>query len=127
MEIVRPKFLTGIPELFVPNLNPLVISQIKLTNVNSFNSTFKNLRFYGMENFMIDELEFDVNNIKMRMVVTIPKLRCLGDYHIAGRLLIPINGQGHMDSNYSKCSFIVNLFTFLQLFYNKSDSILIYA
>lgn len=102
IEIIRPKFQNGIPELFVPNLKPLKISEIKLNTVNAFKAEFQNLSFDGMENLIVNDLELDFKKMIMRMVMTIPKLRCVGNYHIAGKLLVPLDGQGPMDSNYSK-------------------------
>ncbi|VEN40100.1 unnamed protein product [Callosobruchus maculatus] len=102
-EIIRPRLKNGIPEMHIPSFNPLVISQATLNGGDNFEATFKNIRIYGADNFVLDKFEVTMKE-KFRFEIDIhfDRLRILSDYKINGRLLVlQLNGEGPADGNYT--------------------------
>lgn len=103
MEILRPRFPKGIPELSIPNFSPLTIQEAKLDTGDSLKATFKKIQLYGVENFVIDELTFDPEKLDFIIKVTIPQMRVKSQYNLKGRILVlELDGNGPADGNYSK-------------------------
>lgn len=103
MEILRPKFLNGIPELAIPSFNPLTIPEAQLNVGDSLNATFKRIQLWGVEHFILDELSIDIDKIEITVGITIPSMRVKSEYNIKGRLLVlELDGKGPSDGNYSK-------------------------
>lgn len=103
MELLRPRFLKGVPELYIPSFNPLIIPQASLDSGRNFNASFKRIRIYGFENFVIDDLKFDPKKPEFRLAITIPHARVKSEYSLKGRLLIlQLDGNGPADGNFSK-------------------------
>lgn len=102
VDILRPRFNKGVPELAIPPFNPLTIPEAHY-NGGSFNLTFRNIELYDLESFVIDDLYFDPSKPEFKLSVTIPRLRILAEYNVKGRvLLLQLDGKGPVDGNYSK-------------------------
>lgn len=109
IEKQRPKFNKGIPDLFVPPMNPLIIPEVSFNSGTSFNSTFKRMQLYGLENMKVEHLEVELKTPSVKTTVIIPFLRTISDYHIKGRLLVPLDGHGSSYINYSKYNYGLSL------------------
>lgn len=103
VEIIRPKFSKGIPELGIPPMTPLVIPEAALSSSATFSASFKNIQLYGLDKFLIDELSFDLSKPQLKLGITIPFLSIPSEYHLKGRLLVlELDGNGPANGNYSK-------------------------
>lgn len=60
IEVLRPRLAHGIPELNVPGVEPLYISEIVIANGNdagNFKALLKNVNVYGASEFQITKLK----------------------------------------------------------------------
>lgn len=102
MDILRPKFDKGVPELGIPPFNPLTIPEAHF-NGGSFNVSFKNIEIYNLDSFSIDSLYFDPFKPEFKLAIKVPVLRIKATYTVKGRVLVLVlDGSGPLDGNYSK-------------------------
>ncbi|XP_030766676.1 uncharacterized protein LOC115890550 [Sitophilus oryzae] len=102
VELLRPHLKKGIPELFIPSMDPLIIPEATLNSGDQFKATFRNIEMYHAENFKVDTFNFDLDHHHVDAKLTFPLLRIKSNYNINGRLLIlQLNGQGPADGNYT--------------------------
>lgn len=60
IEVLRPRLVKGIPEINVPGMEPLHISDIVIANgdgPSSFRAILKNVKVYGASDFKINKLK----------------------------------------------------------------------
>lgn len=95
----------GFPDLKIPSLDPLFVSEIKVLQGNgpvSIDSTFTNQKFHGISNYKIERAKINLSTGRMEFDVSLPWLYVDGDYNIKGQVLIlPIRGNGDSWSNYT--------------------------
>lgn len=61
VEVVKPRLLTGVPEVSVPALDPFSVPTLKLdrtANNLRLKATIKNMKAYGGSNFKIEKLRY---------------------------------------------------------------------
>ncbi|KAL1490573.1 hypothetical protein ABEB36_013243 [Hypothenemus hampei] len=110
LEIIRPKMKNGIPELFIPPMNPLVIPQATLNSGANFKATFKDILMYHADEFKLEDFTVDLNNYHIEIKMMFPELRIKSDYNIKGRLLVlNLDGKGPADGNYTNVQCYVAL------------------
>ncbi|XP_044268729.1 putative beta-carotene-binding protein [Tribolium madens] len=102
VEQIRPYFREGVPDLFIPPMDPLVIPQAGLNSGDNFKASFKNIQIYYADEFKIDHLKVDLNKVHIDLIVSFPRLRIKSTYNIDGRILIlTLKGQGPADGNFT--------------------------
>ncbi|ENN77414.1 uncharacterized protein LOC125502378 [Dendroctonus ponderosae] len=102
VEILRPMMKRGIPELFVPSMNPLEIPEASLSGSQSFQASFKNIQLYGADQFKLESFETDFKTYHIKVKLSFPSLRIKSLYNIKGRILIlNLDGHGPADGNYT--------------------------
>jgi Haemolymph juvenile hormone binding protein (JHBP) len=102
---LREKLNTGIPELDVPSLDPLLVPEVIVSQESGINvqATFKNVEISGATNFRLRSVRSDVKSDKFRMKIWFPELIMKGEYDIRGMLLmLPIKGNGVAYGNFCK-------------------------
>lgn len=97
----------GIPEFDLPSMDPLNLPTVTMNHGNgaavSFKADFTNLIVTGASDVVVKKVDLDLNKLKLKVHVYFPKLRIESDYKISGKILVlPINGDGHSDGNFSK-------------------------
>lgn len=103
VEQIRPHFHEGVPDLFIPPMNPLVIPQAGLNSGDNFKASFKNIEVYYADEFKVDYLKVDLDKVFIDLMVSFPRLRIKSQYNIDGRILIlTLKGQGPADGNFSE-------------------------
>jgi hypothetical protein len=112
VEQIRPHMKDGIPELFIPPMSPLVLPQAGLDNGDNFKASFRNIEVYYVDEFRVDNLNVDLDNVNFDVAISFPRLRIKSQYNIDGKILIlQLKGQGPADGNFSELIIIV-LFMF---------------
>ncbi|CAG9768263.1 unnamed protein product [Ceutorhynchus assimilis] len=102
VQILKPKMKPGIPELYIPPLNPLVIPEATLNSGSSFRATFKDIQLYNAHEFNLQSFDVDLDKYHIDLKILFPLLRIKSLYSFNGRLLIlNLNGKGPADGNYT--------------------------
>ncbi|XP_044260826.1 protein takeout-like [Tribolium madens] len=87
------------PEIHLPNLNPLEMSELKIgagsEGVVNVQQNFKNCKLYGIDKIHFDTFRFDFEKKVLDASSFIPEIKKLCDYELNGKvLLLPIVGTG---------------------------------
>ncbi|XP_017780981.1 PREDICTED: uncharacterized protein LOC108565843 [Nicrophorus vespilloides] len=110
VESLRPKLRSGIPELDVPSMEPLRISNIKVTRdlgASHFNLELNNVDVFGTSDFHLSNLKLDVPNHTYKISISFPRIQLIGDYVVDAQLLaFPVKGDGRFNANATKCEAI---------------------
>ncbi|XP_068902684.1 protein takeout-like [Tenebrio molitor] len=105
VEQIRPHMKDGIPELFIPPMSPLVLPQAGLDNGDNFKASFRNIEVYYVDEFRVDNLNVDLDNVIFDVAISFPRLRIKSQYNIDGKILIlQLKGQGPADGNFTDVS-----------------------
>ncbi|KAJ8939847.1 hypothetical protein NQ318_011855, partial [Aromia moschata] len=92
-------FITGIPSLQVPSIDPLESERIDIDSGKSavqLVQKYKNVKIYGLATSKIKNIHFDVAAKVLTFTVYIPKLQQIAHYECKGKiLLLPIYGSGN--------------------------------
>ena len=103
---LRPKLSTGIPELEIPSLDPLIIPEVKVSQnagAITLESTYQNITITGPTKFRLRTVRVDPKSDKFRMKIWFPDLQMKAHYDIKGKLLMmPLLGKGICYGNFSK-------------------------
>nr|CAD7432247.1 unnamed protein product [Timema monikensis] len=98
----------------IPILDPLRITEIKIedtsTDSTGIDITFNDLDIYGLSEANIVKTNFDLNNKKINIDLTVATLIIKSKYVIDGKILIlPIKGNGDCSLNLTNADLKVNL------------------
>uniref|UniRef100_A0A1I8MYD8 Hemolymph juvenile hormone binding protein (JHBP) n=2 Tax=Musca domestica TaxID=7370 RepID=A0A1I8MYD8_MUSDO len=95
----------GIPELYIPAMEPLTIPEIKMnqdTGAVYIKSTYRNVEIYGMSRFAVKSLHIDTNKMKFTTTMLFPNLTMHADYEIDGKIMMmPMTGSGKCNANFT--------------------------
>ncbi|XP_062122916.1 protein takeout [Drosophila sulfurigaster albostrigata] len=98
-ESLKPRLMNGIPELFIPPMEPLTVPEIKMDQDSGaiyLHSTYKNVKITGMSTHKLNELTIDPSQMKFVVAMTFPKLHLESEYNIKGKIMMmPMLGDGH--------------------------------
>ncbi|CAH1098585.1 unnamed protein product [Psylliodes chrysocephalus] len=95
LEILRPKFRQGIPELQIPAFNPLKLSSADIKLGENFKTNLKNIKLWFSNSFSIEEFKVDLDHFRLEFTIKFPEVKAQGDYSINGKLLIlNLDGAG---------------------------------
>lgn len=103
---LKARLANGIPELYIPALEPLVIPEIKMnqnTGAVYMKSTYKNVHIYGLSDFDIQSMNIEPSKMKFTTNVMFKNLTINADYEIDGKIMMmPLIGSGTCNANFSK-------------------------
>ncbi|KAG8282426.1 hypothetical protein J6590_036392 [Homalodisca vitripennis] len=100
VEKLRPKLKTGIPELDVPGLEPLVLPVVDVSRGTGVRARGTNVTVRGASNFKVTNLKADLNNTKFYIGIKIPFLTFDAQYEVNARILVvPVKGKGPIKAN----------------------------
>lgn len=101
IEDVKPRLPKGIPEMHIPQLEPVHITETTLSS-GDFQATFKNVVINRASNFTVSNIDFDVEHNKASLQVHFPVIEFASDYNVAGKVLVlQLNGSGKSHGNAS--------------------------
>jgi len=104
---LRPYLAKGIPEFRIPPYDPLMIPKVSLVQGEgpvSFKSDFNNMRTSGAKDVVVQQVEVDIKKLVVTLRLFFPTLRIQSNYSVDGRILVvPVQGNGYSDGNFSKC------------------------
>ncbi|XP_011879806.1 PREDICTED: circadian clock-controlled protein-like [Vollenhovia emeryi] len=104
IEQLRSKLATGIPELEVPAIEPLVLKQVQLSRGPQaarldFNLT--NIEIFGPSTFKIRDFKIDPENVFLTFKVGFDKINFRGKYNINAQiLLLKLVGEGGVTGSF---------------------------
>ncbi|RZC41970.1 takeout-like [Asbolus verrucosus] len=102
VEKIQPHLRDGVPELFLPSMNPFIVLQADLDKGDSFKASFKNIEVYYADEFKIEDAKIDLDQLRIELAVSFSRLRIKSQYNIQGKILIlQVNGQGLADGNFT--------------------------
>ncbi|KAI5693967.1 protein takeout-like [Diaphorina citri] len=102
IEKIRPHLATGIPELGVPAMEPLVIPEVHFSRGNMFKAVGKNVNVYGGTNFKVRDIKLDMQKNVFLLTIFLPKITFDADYDVNAQIIVPIKGRGPMNGNATK-------------------------
>ncbi|PSN50410.1 hypothetical protein C0J52_08564 [Blattella germanica] len=95
-----PRLANGERSYGLRPLDPLEVSEIKISERNGLNLGLKNAKIHGLTKGIIEKVNVDLKKQKIHVEVKIPHLKVEGKYSINGRLLLlPIKGEGDISIN----------------------------
>ncbi|XP_016996692.1 protein takeout [Drosophila takahashii] len=98
-EALRPKLMEGIPELYIPSMEPLIVPQVKMDQDSGaiyLHSVYRNVKVTGISKHTVNELRLEPSKLKFIVSLTFPKLHLESDYSIKGKIMMmPLLGDGH--------------------------------
>ncbi|XP_047107619.1 protein takeout-like isoform X2 [Schistocerca piceifrons] len=93
-----PSILKGDRKYNVPAMNPLKVSQIKVSPGDGsvgLGITFNDVNLYGVTDAIIKETNFDLAKNEAVIKASVPVAQMVGKYVVDGKiLLVPIKGNG---------------------------------
>ncbi|CAH2262296.1 jg26863 [Pararge aegeria aegeria] len=106
IENLRPKLISGIPELNVPSLEPFYIPEIVAVSGDlvPLKASGKDVKVSGAGNFTIKSVTVNLDTLSIRARVRFPKLHLDGRYNLDTQILIlPLRGEGNLVADAVKC------------------------
>ncbi|KAH8288823.1 hypothetical protein KR054_010240, partial [Drosophila jambulina] len=98
-DLLRPRLMEGIPELFIPSMEPLVVPQVKMDQDSGaiyLHSVYRNVKVTGISKHTVNELRLEPSKLKFIVSLTFPKLHMESAYSIKGKIMMmPLLGDGH--------------------------------
>lgn len=103
IESLRPRLPQGIPEMHLLKMEPLPVKEAALESGSDLTVNFYDLNIYGLTNFKLSNINFDIKNNLVRVDLSFDKLYGESDYKIKGKLLfLNLNGAGRVNGTYCK-------------------------
>ncbi|KAH8382984.1 hypothetical protein KR009_006157 [Drosophila setifemur] len=98
-EMIRPRLMEGIPELYIPPMEPLIVPEVKMDQDSGaiyLHSTYRNVKVTGISRHTVNELRLEPSKLKFIFSMTFPKLHMESDYSIKGKIMMmPLLGDGN--------------------------------
>jgi len=98
--------LTGIPELNLPPIEPLVIPELKMENGQGpvrVRAYFTNITAIGAGNYTLKKVRVNISSYRIDIHLSFPKIEIQGNYDINGNvLLFPIQSHGNFWALFGK-------------------------
>ena len=95
---LQGKLQYGIPELSVPSLEPLLVEEMALADLNDFRAVATNCKVRGLSNFTIKYLHVDLENKKIDLEAVFPKVYLDSDYDVKAKIVVPIHQKGPINT-----------------------------
>ncbi|XP_012538223.1 circadian clock-controlled protein daywake [Monomorium pharaonis] len=104
IEQLRGKLKTGIPELEVPAIEPLILKHVRLARgpqAARLDVNLTNIQVFGPSTFKIRDLKIDPDNVLITFKVAFQKLDFRGKYKINAQiLLLRLVGEGGLTGSF---------------------------
>ncbi|KAL5278517.1 hypothetical protein ACFFRR_003257 [Megaselia abdita] len=105
IESLIPMLSKGIPELFIPPLDPLHIPEVTLEENSGavvFSSSYKNISVKGLSRFGISSVEVNPKIPEFRFKFYFPEIQIKANYSVTGKImLMPLQGDGLVRANFT--------------------------
>ncbi|XP_076270147.1 circadian clock-controlled protein daywake-like [Rhynchophorus ferrugineus] len=102
IEALRPNLKEGVPSLFIPALDPLVIPPTCVNEEDQVKVTFKDIHIYHASDFALDQFDIDLVNHEVNLTIVFPLLRIKSTYSVNGKfLVVTFDESGPADGNYT--------------------------
>ncbi|XP_066141348.1 protein takeout-like [Euwallacea fornicatus] len=102
IEVLRPNLKKGIPDLFIPSLDPLLIPPTCVNEEDQVKVTFTDIHIFHADNFRMDQFDIDLDKKTVNISFTFPHLRIKSTYNVNGKfLVVTFDEKGPADGNYS--------------------------
>ncbi|XP_023022111.2 protein takeout isoform X2 [Leptinotarsa decemlineata] len=67
-----------------------------------FSAEFSDIKIYGAENFVLETLDCDVDNLRFGIIAQFPELITTAKYRVKGKIMIlQLNSEGYLEGNYT--------------------------
>lgn len=110
---LRPYLSSGIKELDIPALNPLVIPEIKISHsagAINLESAYKDIVIFGATRFRLRKVQVDLEQNKFRCKLWFPGLTMEANYDLKGKIMVmPIQGAGKCYGNFTDIDALMQL------------------
>ncbi|KAL6428591.1 hypothetical protein ACFW04_007902 [Cataglyphis niger] len=104
IEQLRSKLVTGIPELSVPSIEPLILKHVRLArgpNGARLDINLTNIQVFGPSTFKIRDLKIDPKTVSLTFKIDFDKLDFRGKYQINAQiLLLKLVGEGGLTGSF---------------------------
>ncbi|XP_030766692.1 uncharacterized protein LOC115890562 [Sitophilus oryzae] len=102
IDALRPNLKEGIPSLFIPALDPLIIPPTCVNEEDQVKVTFKDIHIYHVNDFTLDQFDIDLENHEVNLTINFPLLRIKSTYNVNGKfLVVTFDKSGPADGNYT--------------------------
>lgn len=105
IESLIPMLSKGIPELFIPPLDPLNIPEITLEENSGavvFSSSYTNISVKGLSRFGISSVDVNSKIPEFKFKFYFPEIQIKANYSVTGKImLMPLQGDGLVKANFS--------------------------
>ncbi|KAG7200225.1 hypothetical protein KM043_017702 [Ampulex compressa] len=95
---LQPYLIKGIPDLELPPIEPLIIPELRMENGQGavrVRAVFSNITAIGGGNYTLNKIRVDIDNYRVDLHISIPKIELRGRYEVIGNvLLFPIQSRG---------------------------------
>lgn len=91
---LREKLRQGIPELDIPPVEPLKISQIQLTDQPNFKAIATDINLLGLLSYKINYLHLDMEKQEVNIDTVFNHIKLNAMYEINAKIIVPIVGKG---------------------------------
>ncbi|XP_017780270.1 PREDICTED: uncharacterized protein LOC108565358 [Nicrophorus vespilloides] len=105
-EHARPYFVSGVPELDFPGIDPLIINVTSvdrtLNELVSIKAVMRDVRVTGLKGVIIDDLKADIDKMVGEIRLTVPRCEMSMEHDVTGQLLIiPLRSRGLFKGNFT--------------------------
>ncbi|KAF6204258.1 hypothetical protein GE061_002598 [Apolygus lucorum] len=100
IELLRPKFVVGIPELDIPAIEPLHMPELIFSRGGAFKAMGTNIVVSGASDFVITDLDVDIDNMVYKASLHFPGISFDAMYEVDAKILsMPLKGKGPVQAN----------------------------
>lgn len=111
IESLIPMLSKGVPELFIPPLDPLNIPEVTLEENSGavvFSSSYRNISVKGLSRFGISSVEVKPDIPEFKFKFYFPEIQIKANYSVTGKImLMPLQGDGTIRANFSKLVLVI--------------------
>ncbi|GLV39169.1 uncharacterized protein CBL_06220 [Carabus blaptoides fortunei] len=103
---LKDKFISGIPEMHIPVLDPFEINEIDFNTGSGssigLESRFSNVKISYTKNVILENVNIDIPNVLCTIELKFPMLRLTTNYNLTGQIMImQLNGTGNAEGNFT--------------------------
>lgn len=98
IEVLRPKFKIGIPELDVPSADPFFLEEgLPLANSRDLQASARNVNLHNFSNFELNGLHIDLEKKKIDFDVFFRNIKLDGDFDVKAKIVVELKGTGPIE------------------------------
>ncbi|CAG9830414.1 unnamed protein product [Diabrotica balteata] len=93
---LQPRLAKGIPELYIPEFDPLLIEKAELEPDSHIKVSMRNIKLYHVDNFTLVDLKYDMKKMHLDLNLEWDSLGIDTDMTMKGKILIlQFDSDGH--------------------------------